>query len=99
MFMICPYCNEEALLIDSKDYYSNGVSYGMMYFCRPCNAYVGCHKNSKEHKPLGILANRELRELRKEAHKLFDPLWQSKKMARKKAYKILYENTGVKHIS
>jgi hypothetical protein len=40
----------------------------MIYLCVPCDAYVGTHKNSKDHKPLGFLANRGLREARKAAH-------------------------------
>lgn len=95
--MKCPYCNKEAEYIDSKYYYSNGKSYGMMYLCRPCDAYVGTHKNSG--KPLGTMANKELRELRKKCHLLFDPLWKSGMMTRKQAYKYLEDNTGVKHIA
>lgn len=95
--MNCPYCKKEAEYIDSKDYYSNGVSYGMMYICRPCDAYVGTHKNSG--KPLGTIANKELRELRKKCHKLFDPLWKKSQLTRKGAYKFLEIKTGIKHIA
>ena len=95
--MKCPYCNKEANYIDSKHYYSNGVSYGMMYLCWECDARVGTHKNSG--KPLGTMANHYLRELRKQAHSLFDPLWKEKKMTRKEAYSYLKEKTGVKHIA
>lgn len=93
--VICPYCDNGAKLIDSKDYYSNGKSYGMMYLCKPCDATCGVHKTSN--KPLGNLANKELRKLRREAHSLFDPLWQakirkdgcSKTKARRAGYKWL----------
>ena len=37
---ICPYCGKESELIDSTEIY-NGKSYGKMYICRPCDAYVG----------------------------------------------------------
>ena len=63
-----------------------GTSY-KCYYCEPCNAYVGCHKNSR--KPLGTLANKELRELRIRTHEIFDPLWKSGKMTRSEAYKML----------
>jgi len=72
----CPYCGKEAALTDSKEIY--GTSYGMIWLCRPCDAYVGVHANSKKHKPLGRLANRELREWKKRAHAAFDPLWRRK---------------------
>ena len=95
--MKCSYCNKETEYIDSKNYYSNGVSYGMIYICRGCDAYVGVHKGTDN--ALGTLANKELRELRKQAHALFDPIWKSGKMSRKDAYRYLFDNTGVKHIS
>lgn len=37
-------------------------------------AYVGCHKGTN--KPLGRLANAELRHWKQKAHSAFDPLWQ-----------------------
>ena len=68
----CPYCNKKIVYVDSTEIY--GKSYGMVYMCRPCNAYVGVHKGT--HYPLGSLANLELREKRKEAHYYFDQLWR-----------------------
>jgi hypothetical protein len=62
----------EAKLVDSKVIY--GFSYGMAYLCKPCDAYVGCHKGTNV--PLGTLANAELREWRKKAHNLFDKIWR-----------------------
>lgn len=91
--MICPYCGKKAEWVENKEIY--GKNYGksyMCYLCKPCNAYVGCHNNTR--KALGIMANAELRKLRIQAHTLFDPLWKSKKMSRKRAYKLI----GNKHI-
>jgi hypothetical protein len=86
--MICPYCNEEAVFMSTEEYY--GRDYGTnIYVCRPCDATVGTHGNSRH--ALGTLANKELRELRKEVHALFDPLWRTKKMLRHNAYKLLQE--------
>jgi len=73
----CPYCGFEAELVDSSEVY-HGVSYGMVWLCRPCDAYVGTHKNSQRHAPLGRLANKELRVWKMAAHAAFDPLWQAK---------------------
>lgn len=86
---ICPYCNGPAKLIDSSIVY--GTSYGWIWDCRPCDAYVGVHKDSREHAPLGTLANRELREWRKRAHRVFDPLWKSGRIKRREAYRIMRE--------
>lgn len=72
MKVICPYCGRKAEYVDSKIIY--GKSYGRIYLCRPCMAWVGVHKGTS--KPLGRLANAELRHWKKAAHEVFDPLWQ-----------------------
>lgn len=69
----CDYCGTPAEFVDSKVIY--GRSYGMMYLCPNCRAYVGVHKGTD--KPLGRLADAELRKWKNEAHKAFDPLWQT----------------------
>jgi len=89
---ICPYCERKSVYADSAEVY-NGKSYGMIYLCRPCDAYVGTHKNSK--KPLGRLADAELRKWKRKAHNAFDPLWEfktkrmAKHIARNNAYRWL----------
>jgi len=96
--MKCPYCHQNAKWCENKEKY--GRNYGrsyMCYYCQPCDAYVGCHENSR--KALGTMANKELRELRKKCHALFDPLWKSGKMKRNQAYQYLVDVTGVKHIA
>lgn len=70
--VICPYCGERAEFVDSKIVY--GKSYGKIYLCRKCLAYVGVHKGTD--KPLGRLANAELRYWKKAAHAAFDPVWK-----------------------
>lgn len=77
---ICPYCNERSKLVDSECIYKR--SYGLAYLCAPCDAYVGVHKGTE--KPLGRLANKELREWKKKAHAAFDPLWQRKLAKRRR---------------
>ncbi len=65
----------------------------MCYYCKPCDAYVGCHNNSK--KPLGTLANKELRQWRIKAHEVIDPLWGRKgHYARRTIYIRLKEAFG-----
>ena len=95
--MKCPYCNKSAKWTSNDVVY--GRKYGksfMCYWCKDCDAYVGCHNNTQ--KPLGIMANKELRELRIECHNLFDILWRNGEMTRKQAYSYLKEKTGIKHI-
>lgn len=91
MQVLCNYCQKLAELIDSAEIY-NGKSYGTMWLCRGCDAYVGTHRDSNN-KPLGILANAELRALRFRAHSLFDPMWQ-KKMHKERISKWQARNTN-----
>lgn len=68
----CDYCGRKTEFVDSKVIY--GQSYGMIYLCRNCMAYVGVHKGTAE--PLGRLANAQLRYWKKQAHAAFDPIWK-----------------------
>lgn len=70
---ICPYCNKKSRLVDSKVVY--GTSYGMMWMCSPCKAYVGCHRGTIN--PLGRLADAQLRTWKSRAHVAFDPVWET----------------------
>lgn len=69
----CPYCGKLAALVDSKVVYRK--SYGNIWFCQPCRAWVGVHKDDGKNRPLGTLANEETRHARKMAHATFDPIW------------------------
>lgn len=80
--ILCPYCDRQAELIDSVEIY--GRSYGNAWICRDCDAYVGCHNGTS--KALGRLADKELREWKKKAHAVFDPLWKSRRFTRSGAY-------------
>lgn len=88
---ICPYCNLPSEYVSSLEVYN--TDYGMIYLCRPCNAYVGCHAGTD--KALGRLANSVLRKWKIEAHKHFDFIWKSKRMRRGEAYKWLSKQIEV----
>lgn len=89
----CPYCGNKAEYVDSVEIY--GKSYGMVYLCRPCDAYVGVHDGTDI--PLGRLANWELRRWRNRAHAAFDPLWQRGRYRRRRndAYAWLAGKMGL----
>lgn len=99
---ICPYCgNPSVWMQDAKVY---GRSYGgYVYACLPCDAFVGCHKQGKNNETKGTLANKDLRDLRCAAHRLFDPMWKvavrergwSKSKARRIAYAWLARELGL----
>ncbi len=89
--VVCPYCDKPADLTSSKDVY-RGKDYGPIYLCKcqPGWSYVGVHEGTL--RPLGRLANKELREWKKTTHSAFDPLWRdSKTMKRSEAYAWLSE--------
>ncbi len=82
----CPYCGNSTKLVEDSRIY--GRSYGAKcYICEPCGAWVGCHKGTD--KALGRIANKELRELKHQAHEAFDPLWKEGYLPRTAAYEVL----------
>jgi hypothetical protein len=88
---ICPYCGGTTIYTDSKVIY--GKSYGMIYLCRSCKAYVGVHRGTNI--SLGRLANAELRELKKQTHSFFDKIWKYKLMSRHEAYQWLCDSMKI----
>ena len=89
----CDYCHRLTEYVDSSEVYS--ASYGMIYLCRHCKAWVGVHKGTD--KPLGRLADAELRLWKKNAHNAFDPLWKYGRFRghRPEAYAWLAEQMGL----
>ena len=91
--VICPYCQQPAVWVDNIEIY--GKRYGkshMVWLCRPCDAYVGCHNNTR--RPLGPLADSATRWARTQAHGAFDPIWRSKSLTRTEAYAWLSQQLG-----
>lgn len=96
MTIKCDYCGRSAILVRGDVIYPHRKDLHELQFwsCTPCHAFVGCHKNS-DAKPLGRLANAELRKAKRDAHSAFDPLWQSGAITRKEAYRWLSEQLRV----
>lgn len=93
--MICPYCNNEAWLVSGNIVYPHRPDLfdKRFWLCTPCDAYVGCHDGTE--KPLGRLANQELRQAKIAAHAVLDPLWKSGSMTRNAAYQWLADQLGI----
>lgn len=91
--MVCPYCQKEAPWVSNEHRYGKryGKSY-MCYWCKDCDAYVGCHQNTR--KPLGTMANKELRGWRMKAHAAIDPIWREGRMKRSTLYVRLSDYMG-----
>lgn len=63
--------------------------------CPVCNNYVGCHhKTNNPTKPLGVIPNKELKELRKRIHSMLDPLWKGGRWSRKEIYAKISDKFG-----
>lgn len=86
---VCQYCSMLSVKVKGTEIYPHraDLKTKVFYLCWRCDAYVGCHPNSEI--PLGVLANAELREAKKEAHLAFDRLWKEGSTTRSKAYTIL----------
>lgn len=83
--LICPICGSGGKIKDSGIIY--GKSYGLVWACKNfpvCDVFVGVHKGTTT--PLGTLADRRTREMRKQCHREFDVIWQTGRMTRKDAY-------------
>lgn len=92
---ICPYCGERAVLVFGTKIYRHreDLHDKNFWLCVPCGAYVGCHPNTT--RPLGRLANAELRAAKMAAHAAFDPAWKSGRLSRREAYRSLAKRLGL----
>lgn len=92
----CNLCGGKVIFTSNRIVYGKEYGSGKCYYCTECGAYVGTHK-PRPSKALGILANKEMRELKKECHEKFDKLWKGKKKARIKRarfYRLLANELG-----
>jgi hypothetical protein len=91
----CPYCNQTASLVTGETIYPHrsDLHEKRFYLCAPCDARVGCHPGTT--RPLGRLANAELRAAKMQAHTYFDPLWKSGAMKRYDDYGWLAGQLGL----
>lgn len=102
-------CGEVSELVTGKEIYPHRADLHSKAFYRcpgECDAYVGCHPGTR--RPLGRLADPELRHWKSQAHRAFDPIWKrrfeersaldpdyKKGMARGGRYKKLAELLGI----
>lgn len=96
----CVECNKDvpARIIYGDEVYPHRKDLHKLAFwkCDDCGNFVGCHKDSG-YKPLGCIANKELKNARSHIHRILDPLWKSKKMKRSAIYKRLSDSLGFQY--
>lgn len=94
---ICNLCGGKVVYTSNSLIYGKEYGSEKMYFCTKCGAYVGTHK-SRPKEALGLLADKEMRDMKMKCHHLFDEKWKNQnnpREARKKAYKEFAERLGI----
>ena len=93
--MRCPYCSQSPQLVSGDKIYPRlpGLHHKYFYLCEDCDAYVGCYPDTQH--PLGLVANRELRQCRHKAHEEFDRIWENGFLTRRDAYEWLRIRLGL----
>lgn len=86
---VCPYCGRDAVLRPAEYVYGDDTitAGSMLYVCSgypDCNSYVGVHRGTK--KPMGSLADKELRNKRIRAHRAMNRLIESGYMCKNGVY-------------
>lgn len=96
----CNLCGGNVIFASNSVIYGKEYGSGKCYICTKCGAYVGTHK-PRPKEALGLLANKEMRDLKMKCHELFDMKWKDKPtqkekhIARKKAYSELANEMDV----
>lgn len=96
----CPYCGEKSILRPASYIYTGRPDIEKnMWVCKnypECDSYVGTHGHGAwQNFPMGILANRGLRDLKKRCHTLFDHQWKARKVPRGRMYVWLQITMGL----
>lgn len=99
MKIYCIECAEDvdARLTSGEEVYSHRPDlYSLPFWiCDCCNGFVGCHhKTNEPTKPLGVIPNKAVKQLRSQIHRILDPIWKNGYMSRKEVYKYLSDKLG-----
>lgn len=93
--MRCPYCGSTVVYKSGKEMFKScpeGVNYYVCTNYPECDTFIKTMPNSN--KPIGTLANKELRMLRRDAHSYFNQLYLSGAMSKEEAYLWLANTLG-----
>ncbi len=91
---ICNLCSGDVEYISNKKIYGKKYGSGYCYHCTKCGAYVGTHK-SRPKEAFGILANKEMRQMKMKCHDKFDSLWKTP-TERRRLYERLADCMNIK---
>lgn len=79
----CNLCGGKVIYTSNRRIYRKEYGSGKCYYCTECGGYVGTHV-PRPREALGILADQEMRELKKRCHVIFDGFWENEKTSRKR---------------
>ncbi len=72
---VCDDCGNTARLVLAGDSaYPYLEDHGPVWICASCQAWIGVRPRSRQHTPLGRLANADLRDAKKRLHDVLEPL-------------------------
>ena len=83
---ICPFCGGKIEYTSNSVIYGREYGNGKCYLCKSCDAYTGVHNGTNI--ALGIIANKEMRKLKKKCHEIFDKLWKNNKQRNDLYYRL-----------
>ncbi|AUR88746.1 hypothetical protein NVP2117O_68 [Vibrio phage 2.117.O._10N.261.45.E9] len=91
----CDCCSSHKVaLVNNRLLYRKSVGdWPLLWYCFGCRAAVACHSGTDE--PLGLMADRETRKARSNAHRAFDAVWKESSMTRREAYYWLRAQLGI----
>lgn len=93
----CPHCGAAMILRPAAEIYRDCQNDRKLYVCHnypACNTYVAAHPGTNQ--PMGVPANGDLRNLRIQAHRKFDRIWQTGIMTRENAYRWFADSFGLR---
>lgn len=79
----CNLCGGAVVFTSNAAIYGRKYGSGMCYLCQRCGAYVGTHVPHPR-KALGLLADKEMRDMKIACHAIFDAKWKGRNKASKK---------------
>ena len=89
----CNICGGEVSYCSNARVYGKEYGSGKMYYCEKCGAYVGTSK-TRPRDAVGILANAEMRDIRKKCHDLIEKKWKTGENEREK-YALLAQELDI----
>ena len=101
MKIYCCSCKSEvdAKLITGVEVYPHRPDLSDIPFWQcSCGNFVGCHHKTKNRtKPLGVIADQEIKNARKHIHSLLDPIWKKGFKSRNEVYSYISDQLGFKY--